>query len=100
MRQLGTLYKSPISAGVVRWTQPGGPGTLVFPQQQPGEMIALFSFGCGHWFNNLEVVQESDGAGGEVAYLICPLCSYIQRAIDPAEDIYQFGDEPNAILIA
>lgn len=100
MRQLGTLYKNPLRNGTLYWTQPGGPGTEVLPQQAPGEQIALFSFGCGHWFNNMEVVQESDGMGGEVAYLICPLCSYIQRAIDPASDIYEFGNEPNAILIA
>jgi hypothetical protein len=100
MRPLGTLYFSPISAGVTVWTQPGGPGTLVFPQQQPGEMIGLFSFGCGHWFNNICVVFEADTDQVQVAYLICPLCSYIQRAIKPGSDIYGSGIDANAILTA
>lgn len=61
---LGTQY-NPNQSGVP-WTQPGGPGTLVYPQQQinvvwgppngypvPGQFFiessGLFVAGCGHW---------------------------------------------------
>jgi hypothetical protein len=84
MKQQGTFYRSPVSAGVTVWTQPGGPGTMVFPQEQPGERVGLWSLGCGHWTNHGEVVQESNGAGGQVAYVLCPLCSYIDKLYNPA----------------
>ena len=93
----------------VNWSQPGGPSTIVFPQQQNNvwpqypvgggffsELTGLWVAGCGHWQDYPTVIQAQDCASGQnVALVVCSLCSYIQYAIEPfAEAVYadpQFG---------
>jgi hypothetical protein len=41
------------------WSQPGGIGTKVFPEQQIGEKIGLFTAFCEHWFNSWLIQQTS-----------------------------------------
>jgi hypothetical protein len=89
---VGTLAFDGKVYGQVVWTQPGGPGTEVFPQQQPAERVAMFVFGCGHWANHLDIkimgymppAQPLDKA----AYVLCPLCSFVNRIIYPTSLLY------------
>jgi hypothetical protein len=92
---VGTIYP-PAVTFLPKFTQPGGPGTATFPQQDPGEMLGLFVAGCGHWFNNWNVLSATVNCD-QVAVMCCPLCGYCQRIIDPYSDIYSFQNE---ILIA
>jgi hypothetical protein len=82
--QLGTMLYGGLVNGLPVWTQPGGPGTLVFPQQELGQQVALFSFACGHWSNHINVVVEQSDPGVQSALLVCPLCSYVFRIMTPA----------------
>lgn len=97
--QLGSLFYSGIRNGVVVWSQPGGSGTVVYPQQPFGERVALFTAGCGHWFNHWDVHKNIFnppstviGYTIESAFLCCPLCSYIQQIIYPYADIYSLSN--------
>jgi len=93
--QIGTLYKNPVQSGITVWVQPGGPGTLVYPQQSQGQKSALYSLGCGHWVNTLEVFEEYDpDTGIQVALLCCPACSYIQQIISPYENYSNYEITP------
>jgi hypothetical protein len=96
----GTLYIQGFHG--VAWSQPGGPNTPVFPQQQNGvfvnypvpgqffsETSGLFTAGCGHWMDYPEIFTDYDNATAEAAVLVCcPLCSYIQYLIEPAALFY------------
>jgi hypothetical protein len=93
---VGRIYNPDTAAYLPPFTQPGGPGTATFPQQDPGQMIGLFVAGCGHWFNNWDVISATV-ACDQVAVMRCPLCQYVQRIIDPYNDIYSFQNE---ILLA
>lgn len=84
------------------WSQPGGAGTLVFPQavdSAPGEFepplipIGQYSFGCGHYFNLPWIFQAYDPVTQEeYAVIACPVCSYCQVIILLSEflDYVQF----------
>lgn len=93
--QIGTLYPEG-GLNNINWSQPGGPGTQVFPQQQVGvdyisidpfnELTGIMSVGCGHFINTPLIQREYDYDTGEsVALCTCPLCGYIQEAIEPFE---------------
>jgi hypothetical protein len=88
---LGTLY-SPNFNGV-SWSQPGGPGTQVFPAQQinipwtnypvPGwffsENSGLYVAGCQHWMDYPRLFFDHDNMLNEDIVLVCcALCSYLQ----------------------
>jgi hypothetical protein len=95
--QQGTMYYGGRLNGTPFWTQPGGPGTLVYPQNQrnvpwpdwPGagtmtinEIANWVNPGCGHVVKMYDVVQEWDAVEGQaVSLLCCPSCSYVQRAV-------------------
>lgn len=82
--QVGTLYKPQTIPGPTLYTQPGGPGTLVYPQQPLGEKSAQYSFGCGHFFNIPRIWEEFDPVSGEQAAIIaCPICTFIQQIVIP-----------------
>lgn len=93
--QIGALY---IPGGLPGYfTQPGGPGTLVYPQQVTAssnylstlpfsELTGIYMFGCGHSANEVEVFRDFDyDTNMSVALLACPLCSFVQRTIEPFE---------------
>lgn len=103
---VGSLYNDGIQNGQVIYTQPGGPGTLVYPQfpqlypqvperpqsfpQTPFVFAALFSFGCGHWANIPEVFKQFNiYTDNQAALCCCPMCGYIQLIVEPADDWWQ-----------
>lgn len=90
--QVGTLAYDGLVYGQLYWTQPGGPGTTVFPQQQPAEKVAMFVLGCGHWVNSFEVrimaYQPPSQPLDKAAYVLCPLCGFVNRIIYPSSLLY------------
>ena|SRR5208282_2900002 len=78
---LGTLY-NPRQSGIP-WSQPGGPGTIVYPQQQinipwanypvPGQFFieasGLFVAGCGHWMDYPHIFMDDAGIIATLIYL-------------------------------
>jgi hypothetical protein len=78
------------------FSQPGGPGTPTFPQQDVGQINGLFISPCGHSFNHYMVVFRSISCGPS-ALLLCPLCSYVIRLFSPASLIYD--NQANFILL-
>jgi hypothetical protein len=93
------------------WTQPGGIGTLVYPQPQelsperyqgyPRRVMnypALYSARCGHFFNCYEIFEVlSPSDGHQVALVVCPQCGFIQEIIDPYERFTDYMDTPLVI---
>lgn len=93
----------------VAWSQPGGPSTIVFPQQEnspwlnypvPGqwfvELTGLWVSGCGHWQDFPLIIEDFDCTTGKsVALVCCSLCSYLNYVIEPfSSAVYsdpQFG---------
>jgi hypothetical protein len=82
--------------GVPFFTQPGGPGTQVFPAlpqgapfpDWPGAGSMVFSYGpwvmpgCLHPIKQFRVAQDFDYNTNQlVALLLCPCCQYLQRVI-------------------
>ena len=93
--QIGALYP-PGGLNNIKWSQPGGVGTPVYPQQQTGvdyfsshpfsELSGQFSVGCGHFCNMPLVQQEYDYVTeSSVALICCPLCGYVQYTLEPFE---------------
>ena len=75
----------------IPFTQPGGPGTTVFPQQvektwfaggvfidNAGMINGQYVLNCGHSVNQIEYTQYSDEAGQPKKAVACPLCGAIQ----------------------
>lgn len=105
---VGTLYQSPFN--YILWTQPGGPGTTVYPQQEnaiydppqnpipPGiffsESSGLWFAGCGHNMDTWHIFTDYDDTTNmSAAVITCNLCSYIVQIIEPREridDVMQF----------
>lgn len=78
--------------------QPGGIGSIVtMPAQTDGEKLGLWSFGCSHWFNHIEV-RSAEIGGVTSALLVCPICLYVQRIIQPYSDA--ISGDANAIIFA
>src|SRR5271166_5813269 len=79
----------------IAWSQPGGIGTKVFPQQPTGNsdlfsvlpynsLTGVYIVGCGHSVNQVLVLQDWDyDTNMSVALICCPSCSYIQSRIEP-----------------
>jgi hypothetical protein len=81
---VGGLYPSPKGIGGI-WSQPGGPGTPVYPQQQlnPTSVIPPFSTapvseytgqfvaGCGHWMMEPAIQQAWSDAEQSYVKLVC-----------------------------
>ena len=97
---IGSLY-DPLWNGIP-WSQPI-PGGPVFPAQQigveyefeptPGSIIwsensGLWVLGCGHWQNAMTIFQGWDAINNiSAAILACSVCSYVQRIIEPYDEI-------------
>lgn len=93
--QIGALYPAG-GLSNIKWSQPGGVGTLVFPQQQTGvaylstkpfsELSGIFACPCGHFCNYPLVQREWDYAtSSSVALICCPLCGYVVYTMAPFE---------------
>lgn len=93
--QVGEIHKNNIAYPPAK--QPGGLGTPVTdPKQQLGstspnkpdilfpmnEYTGRFRAGCGHSFNNFEVLKEAVN-GIPSALIVCPLCKYVTRIVTP-----------------
>lgn len=81
----------------IAWSQPGGPGTRVFPQQQTGqdyfstkpfsELSGVFVSPCGHYQDNPTIQREYDYDTNQSCALVqCSLCGYVAYVIEPFED--------------
>ena len=91
---LGALYPDSTDVYPV-FTQPGGPGTLAYPQQPIGEKMGLYNAGCGHFFDSWRVQRSSfldpdTQTVMSVALVQCPMCSFLQQQIIPYERLYSF----------
>jgi|SRR5208283_2240572 len=90
MPVLGALYPSDFTSAL--YTQPGGPGTIVYPQQTIGEKNSLWSAGCGHFFNEWCVSRTSYTDNGNVVHTVslvtCSICGFLVQIIDPFWLIY------------
>lgn len=97
--EVGALYIQPNGPNGI-WTQPGGVGTTVFPQQvqansdilsiEPfSELTGTYMFGCGHSCNMCQIYKDVDTSDNvPVAILACAQCSYVQRIIKPWSDAF------------
>jgi hypothetical protein len=86
---VGVLWSQGFTYGPVP-VQPGGPGTqVVQPPENPQE--GTFTSPCGpHSFNNWSVYWVAiDGV--QFGLVCCPLCSWIQYILTPAEVYAQFN---------
>ena len=93
--QVGALYP-PGGPNNVKWSQPGGIGTIVLPQQQTGvdyfstkpfsELSGQFASPCGHYQNMPLIQREWDyETNSSVALICCELCGYVAYTIEPFE---------------
>lgn len=80
-----------------RFSQPGGVGTFTLPAESTGELIALWSFGCGHFSNHI-MVTSGTSACQQAALLQCPLCDFLQRIIIPYSAVFDSNNEAYAYL--
>jgi hypothetical protein len=90
------------------WSQPGGPGTTVFPQQVQAnsdqlvvtpycELTGTYIGSCGHSFDQVALWRSHDyDTDSSVALICCPLCSVVFRTIEPFEDAV--GGNSGALL--
>ena len=102
--QVGALYP-PGGLNNIKWSQPGGVGTLVYPQQQTGvdyfsttpfsELSGVFNSGCGHSFDEPLVQREYDyNTNQSVALIQCPLCGFIIYTLEPFESALDTITQP------
>lgn len=98
---VGELYYPGGPPGTGYFTQPGGPGTAVFPTQQNGtpwtdwpvvglviqEYQPWWAPGCGHSIKEWTVIREWDYETNQsVALVTCRVCSYVQSTVEPFEE--------------
>lgn len=85
---IGTMYIQPNGPNGL-FSQPGGPGTQVFPAQVTGsdyfstrpfsELSGLMVAGCAHYQDYPTLQQEYDEVSDSIVMLcLCSVCSYIQ----------------------
>ena len=109
---LGVPYSFLLN-GAEFFSQPGGPNTAVFPQEQNGpwadypiggmtinETTQWVGTGCGHFTKEYRIVQEFDYVLGQPCQLLtCTICSYVQRVVYGASQ-YGPGELYDPILYA
>ena len=105
--EVGTLYENPSIPAPPTWSQPGGPGTKVYPQAQDsaaGEfetpLIPQGQYipGCGHASNILRIIEIYDDVNDMQAALVCcSVCSFIIRIIEPYEEFDNYLVTPIVI---
>jgi hypothetical protein len=74
------------------FTQPGGPGTAVFPAQDTGQLVGQWTAGCQHSFQCWQIYSCAIN-GVQAAIVCCPVCNYCQQIITPYNAIYSFPFE-------
>lgn len=99
--QLGVMYTGGIVNGLLFFTQPGGPGTEVFPHQKnaepwpeypiPGliinEYVPWWAPPCGHSIKTFKVIREYDyDTQSSVALVTCDVCTFVISVITPFEE--------------
>ena len=99
---IGSLYQPKWNG--IAWSQPGGPSTTVYPQQNngpftaypvPGQFFgessqALWRAGCGHGFDEFLIFRDYDeGLQMSAALQCCSICTYIVREYNPFEIIFE-----------
>jgi hypothetical protein len=108
---VGTLYQplgdSPVGSLPSFWTQPGGPGTIVYPQpydsakgqiEPPLISVGMYVWGCGHITNLPWIFKAYDDVNNEEAALVCcPVCSFIQYIIEPYSEYLNYIQNPIVI---
>lgn len=105
--QVGTLYIQPNGPNGL-FTQPGGPNTPVYPQQQTSvdyfevtpfsELTGLFSCGCGHFVNYPTLYRDIDVTTGEAIMAVtCSVCSFLQYVL-PYEDALDTVFNPVVVI--
>ena len=104
---VGELYNGGKVNGQQVWTQPI-PGGLVYPQPQelsPEKYMgyqqmqmsypAMYSAGCGHFFNCYSIIEAfQPSSGHQVALALCPQCGFIQEIFDPASSYWDYVETP------
>lgn len=66
------------------WTQQGGPGGIVDPQQTIGQKNGQYLWGCSHSINSAEYVFCQDASGAPKAAVRCPQCGWVATIeVDP-----------------
>jgi hypothetical protein len=104
--EVGQLYLGFLRNGLKVWSQPGGPGTLVYPQlpsnfswfgkndtglggsiyEWPMAEPSQYVFGCLHPLNCPEIYSYYDPYAETImALIVCPMCSYIQEIMPLAQ---------------
>lgn len=105
--KIGTFYVQPKGNNGM-FTQPGGPGTQVFPAQVTSvdyfavtpfsELTGSMAAGCGHFQDYATLQQELDEDTGELVMLIiCSVCSYIQFSL-PLAQALSTVDQPWIVI--
>ena len=104
---IGQLY-IPNYHGIA-WSQPGGTGTTVYPQQNdgpftaypvPGQFFAeagesLWRSGCGHGWDAFHISRDYDpNTSSSAAVIYCPLCSYVVQILEPYDLVYSVTQYP------
>lgn len=94
--EIGALYNPTYNN--VRWSQPGGIGTTVYPQPATGvDLLSIHPFSeysnvqpppaCGHAFDEPLLQQEWDYDTDSSCMLVCcPVCSFVVAVIEPASE--------------
>ena|SRR5882762_8908386 len=99
---VGAMYQGGLVSGLPFFTQPGGVGTQVFPSQQNaqpwveypviGEVINEYQPwwppGCLHSVKFWKIYKEFDYVTQlSCALICCPICTYVQRVVEPYDEI-------------
>jgi len=106
--EIGALYPTPSGLNGL-WSQPGGPGTLVYPQQEIGgdllsikpfnEFSGIFRAPCGHSMNQPLVQREYDyDTQSSVALICCALCGYVVYTLEPFEAALNTTYQPQLVV--
>lgn len=89
--QTGILYEANRKY-LPTFTQPGGPGSTAYPIQASGELLGQWTAGCSHSFNHWYISSQAC-SGIQCAFVMCPVCMYLQQIIAPFSAIYSWPYE-------
>ena len=106
--EIGALYP-PDGLGNIKWSQPGGVGTMVYPQQQTStdyfsvkpfsELSGMMACPCGHYINSPLVQREYDyTVNDSVALICCEMCGYVCWSISPFEAALSTVNIPQLVV--